>query len=516
MLQYNQMNEETDLQAELESLPKGTIVRRTIRGTDRFYHQWRENGVTKSRYLSPGEIMPLRAQLERRKHLLSILPKQLPGSVPFSGSVPNADSRSTDSNAQTLFIKSVRSSGALPSDFRCDVLTGRFLSEYAASVGHDRKRDCYFTLFNITRHQTGSVPILFLVGPRGTGKTTLLRQFIHELPVTIRAKAAYIRLTGTETPADVTADLALLRNLGFRFVLIDEAHHLSGLAGTGLTMILAGESVPTPLEGLVSAVDISFIPFREFAHLTDETQVAALVERGGTLGTDPAPLGTDPDRGTGKSFRTDRFVLDVLALAAIRAKEEAKYDGEAFLGTDLHKLRNRFAEVSGLSGEEDESSREEMLDIPTGRRFARAKERIEGLLTDPILDRLGAAERKIVRDLLMDELRFRLLEDVIWNELRHSRVQGSVHVHRVPFAPGAYGFVIADEEELTCEVLSFTTDTDRNPNHLRYLDDPARLDVLEHRYGMITNREILYNGRDARLTSGVSYRNLAKYLTRLG
>lgn len=33
---------------------------------------------------------------------------------------------------------------------------------------------------------------------------------------------------------------------------------------------------------------------------------------------------------------------------------------------------------------------------------------------------------------------------------------------------------------------------------------------------MITNREILYNGRDARLTSGVSYRNLAKYLTRLG
>ena len=129
MLQYNQMNEETDLQAELESLPKGTIVRRTIRGTDRFYHQWRENGVTRSRYLSPGEIMPLRAQLERRKHLLSILPKQLPGSVPISGSVPNADSRSTDSNAQTLFIKSVRSSGALPSDFRCDVLTGRFLSE---------------------------------------------------------------------------------------------------------------------------------------------------------------------------------------------------------------------------------------------------------------------------------------------------------------------------------------------------------------------------------------------------
>ena len=32
---------------------------------------------------------------------------------------------------------------------------------------------------------------------------------------------------------------------------------------------------------------------------------------------------------------------------------------------------------------------------------------------------------------------------------------------------------------------------------------------------MITGREILYNGRDARLASGVSYRNLEKYLLRL-
>ena len=496
MLQYPQMSEESDIQAELDSLPKGTIVRRTIRGTDRFYHQWRENGVTKSRYLSPGEIMPLRAQLERRHELLSF------------GSISQKMKQSSKTRNRT---------------FQCDVLTGRFLAEYAASVGHDKKRDCYFTLFNITRQQTGSVPSLFLVGPRGTGKTTLLRQFIHELPVTFRAKTAYIRLTGTETPAAVTADLVLLRDLGFRYVLIDEAHHLTGLAGTGLTMVLAGESVPAPLEGEVSVVDISFIPFRELAYLTGETQVSALVDRGGTLGTDPGTLGTDPDtRGDNRpndrlnqeNQTINRFVLDILALAAIRAKDEARARGEAFLGTDLQKLRNRFAELSGLTGQEDDAGRETLLDVPAHQRFTQARLRIAELLKDPILDRLGAAERKMVRDLLMDETRFRLLEDAIWNELRHARAPAMVY--RVPFAPGAYGFVIADEEELTCEIVVVSEDAERNPAHVRYLDDPSRLDVLEHRYGMITNREVLYNGRDARLASGVSYRNLFKFLSNLG
>lgn len=486
MLQYTQMNEESSLEAELASLPKGTIVRRTIRGTERFYHQWREDGVTRSRYLSPGEILPLRAQLERRKYLTGSVPKQI----------------------------SSAGKGPVPSDFRCDVLMGRFLSEYAASVGHERKRDCFFTLFEFSRQAIGSVPPLFLVGPRGTGKTTLLRQFLRELPVTVRAKAAYLRLNGSESPGDVTADLSLLRDLGFRTVLVDEAQHLHGLAGTGLTVILAGESVPPALAGQITVVDISFIPFREFAHLTDDSQVSALVERGGLLGTDP--LSSSVDRSKNNVTRKfDRFMLDVLALAALRAKSEARAHGEAFLGTDLQKLRNRLAEISGL-GEEDESARIALLDHPLRLRFAHATRRIGELLEDPILDRLGAAERKIVRDLLTDETRFRLLEDAVWNELRHAREQGSVRVHRIPFAPGAYGFVIADEEELVCEILVVTTDTERNPMHLRHLDDPARLDVLEHRYGMITNREVLYNGRDARLASGVSYRNLARYLTRLG
>ena len=522
MLQYILMSDESDFEAELAELPKGTIIRRTIRGTERFYHQWREDGVTKSRYLSPGEILPLRAKLERRKYLLGTVPE--------------------------------KSMGTVPGAFRCDVLTGGFLAEYAAGVNQVRKRDCFFTLFQSTRSPAaelpgtvpiestgtvpkseGTVPTLFLVGHRGTGKTTLLRQFIHELPPTIRAKAAYLRLTGEESAADLTADLSLLRDLGFRHVFIDEAHHLTGLTGTGLTLVLAGEFIPAALAGEVSAVDISFIPFREFAHLTDINDPSVLIERGGTLGPVPqssnpntqAPnspntraahlWGTVPEAKDTNVRKNDRFLLDVLALSAIRAKDAAREHGEAFLGTDLQKLRNRFAELSGLTDSDDVSTRETLLAEPPYRRYAQARMRLALLLEDPIIDRLGAAERKLIRDILRTELRFRLLEDIVWDELRHAHAERSaMRVHRVPFAPGRYGFVIADDEELSCEIVVVTTDSERDPSHQRYIDDPSRLDVLEHRYGTITSREILYNGRDARLTSGVVYRNLAKYLTRLG
>ena len=533
MLQYVLMSDKSDFEAELAELPKGTIIRRTIRGTERFYHQWREDGVTKSRYLSPGEILPLRAKLERRKYLLGTVPDK------FRGPVPGA--------------------------FRCDVLTGGFLAEYAAGVNQVRKRDCFFTLFQSTRtpaaelpgtvpmestgsvpKSEGTVPTLFLVGHRGTGKTTLLRQFIHELPPTIRAKAAYLRLTGEESAADLTADLSLLRDLGFRHVFIDEAHHLIGLTGTGLTLVLAGEFIPAAIAGEVSAVDISFIPFREFAHLTDINDPSVLIERGGTLGPvpqssggtlGPVPQSSNPNAQTPTPPNTraahlwgsvpgaedtnvrknNRFLLDVLALSAIRAKDAAREHGEAFLGTDLQKLRNRFAELSGLTDSDDVSTREALLAEPPYRRYAQARMRLALLLEDPIIDRLGAAERKLIRDILRTELRFRLLEDIVWDELRHAHAERSaMRVHRVPFAPGRYGFVIADDEELSCEIVVVTTDAERDPSHQRYIDDPSRLDVLEHRYGTITSREILYNGRDVRLTSGVVYRNLAKYLTRLG
>ena len=65
--------EKSKLERELATLPSGTIVRRTIRGATRFYHQWREDGATRSRYLKADEVEALRALIERRKEIKRLL-----------------------------------------------------------------------------------------------------------------------------------------------------------------------------------------------------------------------------------------------------------------------------------------------------------------------------------------------------------------------------------------------------------------------------------------------------------
>ena len=66
-------SERETIKREIAALPPGTIVRRTIRGAVRFYHQWREDGRTRSRYLAVDEVGPLRQRIDRRRELRRLL-----------------------------------------------------------------------------------------------------------------------------------------------------------------------------------------------------------------------------------------------------------------------------------------------------------------------------------------------------------------------------------------------------------------------------------------------------------
>ena len=58
-----------EIEAELAGLPTGYISKKCIKGKDRFYLQWTENGKLKSRYIKADEYEAISEQVETRKRL---------------------------------------------------------------------------------------------------------------------------------------------------------------------------------------------------------------------------------------------------------------------------------------------------------------------------------------------------------------------------------------------------------------------------------------------------------------
>ncbi len=58
-----------EIEAELAGLPAGYISKKCIKGKDRFYLQWTEEGKLKSRYIKANEYSAVSAQVDKRRKL---------------------------------------------------------------------------------------------------------------------------------------------------------------------------------------------------------------------------------------------------------------------------------------------------------------------------------------------------------------------------------------------------------------------------------------------------------------
>ncbi len=105
--------------------------------------------------------------------------------------------------------------------FKTSVVTGPALLALSESVRGWRKRDCYQQLAAYL-HSTECDRVCLLFGLRRTGKTTLLRQAVLDMAPEEAERTAYIKASKTNTIADLNRDMERLRDLGFRYILLDK------------------------------------------------------------------------------------------------------------------------------------------------------------------------------------------------------------------------------------------------------------------------------------------------------
>lgn len=144
-----------------------------------------------------------------------------------------------------------------------------------------------------------------------------------------------------------------------------------------------------------------------------------------------------------------------------------------------------------------------------GLRYAQADALIRSLLLDETFSALSLQERMAVQERILNEIKGRMLEDIVLLETKIANPKKQVFV--LQFAVGEFDMVVFDPIAGNCKIYEIKHSTEAVPSQYRHLADAKKCELTEHRYGPITDRFVLYRGEDMD-TNGIHYLNVEEYL----
>ena len=148
-----------------------------------------------------------------------------------------------------------------------------------------------------------------------------------------------------------------------------------------------------------------------------------------------------------------------------------------------------------------------------GLRYAQADALIRSLLQDETFAALSLLERTTVQERILDEIRGRMMEDIVLLETKLANPKKEVFVLQFPI--GEFDMVIFDSAAGSCQIFEIKHSAEVVPQQYRHLIDEEKCAVTEHRFGPITGRFVLYRGENRVLENGVVYQNVEDYLKQL-
>ena len=148
-----------------------------------------------------------------------------------------------------------------------------------------------------------------------------------------------------------------------------------------------------------------------------------------------------------------------------------------------------------------------------GLRYAQADALIRSLLLDETFATLSLPERTAVQERILDEIRGRMMEDIVLLETKLANPKKEVFVLQFPI--GEFDMVIFDPAAGSCQIFEIKHSAEAVPQQYRHLIDEEKCAQTEHRFGPITGRFVLYRGEDRMLENGVVYQNVEDYLKQL-
>lgn len=273
------MSKIADLEREIAVLPEGSITKKKINNKEYYYHRITRNKKRVENYISYEEVSELQTQIAKRKELQKELKDLKQKAEPEEKTVRKAKKKLS---------------------FHTMVRYGKQLEAQIALTRHYKQRECIRELRDyVLGEQQDKVFILY--GLRRTGKTTMIRQILGELPEHLFDKAAFIQVTSKDTLADVDADINTLEENGFAYIFIDEVTLMEDFvegaalfadiyASSGMKIVLSGTdslgfafSKEEQLYDRCIMLHTTFIPYREFENVLGIKGIDEYIRYGGTM-----------------------------------------------------------------------------------------------------------------------------------------------------------------------------------------------------------------------------------------
>ena len=421
------MTDINKLEEQIAKLPIGYITEKVINEKKYYCQQWKENGKSKSRYISEEEANTLKPQIEERKKLqkeLKALKKTLPAPV----------------------SEKIEEKTPEP-EFKMSTLYGEALLNMAQTASQYERRDCFSKIQDFLKTPAAD-KVCLVFGLRRTGKTTLLKQLVLAMNEEEQKSAIYIKASTENTIEELNADLKIANKLKYKYVLIDEitliekfidnAALLSDVyAVQGMKIVLSGTdslgfwfAQNEELYDRTVTVHTTFVPFREYSRLLKIHDIDEYIRYGGTLKAGETNFEDTDANAFDASFRTDestRRYIDTAIAQNIQHSLKCYDRGNHFRNLiDLYKKDeltnaiNRIIEDMNQAFTVDVITRDfNSSDLGSAKDLLR-REKDETKRTD-FLDTFDASE---VTKKLMDILKIR-------NKERQSIEIKEVHIQEI-------------------------------------------------------------------------------------
>lgn len=150
-----------------------------------------------------------------------------------------------------------------------------------------------------------------------------------------------------------------------------------------------------------------------------------------------------------------------------------------------------------------------------GMRFCQAQALVYSLMNDPQLADIDVTTRKLISDKIFDDVRGRMLEDIVLLETKKSlekNWKNQKKVFKLRFQSGEYDMVISDFENSTCQIFEIKHSAEIVPNQYKNLVNTEMTSLTEKFFGKITGKTVIYKGPDKTTENGIEYKNTEEYL----